>query len=298
MIRESVDDMVTNHDEADTLVCFYARCMDSSGETGNTVVRASDTDIAIIFLYHSHTFTATLWMDTGTNAKNTRRYINLTAIGEVLGPLLCESLPAFHAFTGCDYTSAFVRKGKKRPFAKLEKSKDTQRVFASLGSEKGVTATNRVSLQTFTASMYGAKQKESWMPLNKYRHKVFQKAYRPKATAKNPLEKLKGLDSSGLPPCESELTTHVNRSAFIATMWVNADQKEVDQHPKQHDGWELEDDTYNIVWFKGQQLPDTLVPEEGDTGSNVGDPDEDFVLSSDDEAGDLGSDEDIVEDSE
>ena len=80
VIRESVDDMVTNHDEGDTLVCFYARWMDSSGETWNTVVRASDTDIAIIFLYHSHTFTATLWMDTGTNAKNTRRYINLTAI--------------------------------------------------------------------------------------------------------------------------------------------------------------------------------------------------------------------------
>ena len=52
------------------------------------------------------------------------------------------------------------------------------------------------------------------------------------------------------------------------------------------------------MWFEGQQHPDTLVPEEGDTGSNVGDPDEDFVLSSDDEAGDLGSDEDIVEDSE
>ena len=119
VIRESVDDMVTNHEEADTLVCFHARCMDNSGETGNIVVRANDTDIAIIFLYHSHTFTATLWMDTGTNAKNTRRYINLTAIGEVLGPLLSESLPAFHAFTVCDYTSAFVKKGKKRPFARL-----------------------------------------------------------------------------------------------------------------------------------------------------------------------------------
>ena len=31
---------------------------------------------------------------------------------------------------------------------------------------------------------------------------------------------------------------------------------------------------------------------------NVGDPDDDILLSSDDEAGDLGSDEDIVEDSE
>lgn len=304
VIRESVEHMATNHEEADSLVCFHARCMETNGETGNIVVRASDTDIAVILLYHSPTFTATLWMDTGTNAKNTRRYINLTAIGKVLGPLLCKSLPAFHAFTGCDYTSAFVKKGKKRPFAKLEKSKDMQRVFASLVSEREVTATNHKSLQAFTASLYGAKQKESEMPLNKYRYKVFQKAYGPKATTKNPLDKLKGLDASGLPPCESELMAHVNRSAFVATMWANADQKEIEQHPKQHDGWELEGDTYNIVWFEGQQVPDTLVPKEGDTASIAGDPEDDFipdheddfVLSSDDETGDLGSDEEIVED--
>jgi len=106
------------------MVCFHARCMDNSGEIGNITVRASDTDIAIILLYHSPPFTATLLMDTGTNGRNTRKYINLTAVGEVMGALLCESLPAFHAFTGCDYTSAFVRKGKKRPFAILEKKQE------------------------------------------------------------------------------------------------------------------------------------------------------------------------------
>jgi len=84
--------------------------------------------------------------------------------------------------------------------------------------------------------MYGAKQKDSLMPLNKFRYKVFQKAYGPKATAKNPLKKLKGLDAGGLSPCESELTCHINRSAFIAKMWANADKKEIDQHPKKHDG--------------------------------------------------------------
>jgi len=183
-------------------------------------------------------------------------------------------------------------------FAKLERNKDIQRVFASLGSEKCVTATNHKSLQAFTASVYGAKQKESAMPLNKYRHKIFQKAYGPKATAKNPLEKLKALDASGLSPCELELSSHVSRSAFIARMWANADQKEIDQHPTQHDGWELDDGTYNIVWFEGQQLPDTLVPEVSDTASNVGDPDDDLVVSSHDEAADLGSDEEIIEDSE
>jgi len=174
------------------MVCFHARCMDNSGEIGNITVRASDTDIAIILLYHSPPFTATLLMDTGTNGRNTRKYINLTAVGEVMGALLCESLPAFHAFTGCDYTSAFVRKGKKRPFAILEKNKNIQQAFVSLGSDKGVTDNDRKSLQAFTASTYGAKQKESLMPLNTFRYKVFQKVYGPKATAKQSLGETQG----------------------------------------------------------------------------------------------------------
>lgn len=40
VVRESVEDMVTNHEEADTMVCFHARCMDNSGEIGNIIVRA------------------------------------------------------------------------------------------------------------------------------------------------------------------------------------------------------------------------------------------------------------------
>ena len=31
---------------------------------------------------------------------------------DVAGPDLCAALPAYHAFTDCDYTRAFVRKGK------------------------------------------------------------------------------------------------------------------------------------------------------------------------------------------
>ena len=135
--------------------------MDNSGEIGNITVRASDTDIAIILLYHSPPFTATLLMDTGTNGRNTRKYINLTAVGEVMGALLCESLPAFHAFTGCDYTSAFVRKGKKRPFAKLEKNKDIPQAFVGLGSDKGVTDNDRKSLQALSFYLWSKAEGES-----------------------------------------------------------------------------------------------------------------------------------------
>ena len=282
VIREPIEDMVTNREEADTLICYHAKCIDDTEGTQNIVVRASDTDIAIILLYHLRSFTATLWMDTGSNTRNSRRYINLSAIGEVLGPLLCQSLPAFHAFKGTDYTSAFVKKGKKRPFLKLEGSKETQRIFANLALEDEVTGTNYNSLKAFTATLYGARQKERDLSLNKYRHKLFQDTYGPKATAKNLLGKLKGLDASALPPCESEIAMHMNRSAFIARMWANAHEKNIDQHPKLQDGWtqEGQEDQYTIVWFQGPQLPDSLIPEEGDMTE---DSDDDLARSSDDE---------------
>ena len=74
------------------------------------------------------------------------------------------------------------------------------------------------AVQSFTNSIYGAKSKvAAGMPL-KFRYEVFEKAYNPKVNSKNPLDKLKGLDASGIPPCESELVCHVRRAAFVAKM--------------------------------------------------------------------------------
>ena len=127
------------------------------------------------------------------------------------------------------------------------------------------------------------------MSLNKHRHKLFQETYGPKAN--NLLGKLKNLDASALPPCESEIAMDVNRSAFIARMWANAHEKNIDQHPKLQDGWtqEGQEDQYTIVWFQGPQLPDSLIPEKGDMTE---DSDDDLARSSDDEEN-FNSDDDV-----
>ena len=49
------------------------KAISDSGVGGNTVVRASDTDIAVILLYHCHKYAMTVWMDVGTSK---RRCIN------------------------------------------------------------------------------------------------------------------------------------------------------------------------------------------------------------------------------
>ena len=38
----------------------------------------------------------------------------MTKLAEVLTPEICMALSAFHAFTGSDYTAAFLRKGKAK----------------------------------------------------------------------------------------------------------------------------------------------------------------------------------------
>ena len=79
-----------------------------------------------------------LWMDVGTAAKNNRRYISLTEICSMLGSSLCAALPGFHALTGSNYTSSFVRKGKVRPFKNLQNQTATQNACAMMARNTDV----------------------------------------------------------------------------------------------------------------------------------------------------------------
>ena len=80
-------------------------------------------------------------------------------------------------------------------------------------SDESVNNDSMKAVKLFTNSIYGAKSKVAvGMPLNKFRYKVFEKAYSPKANSKNPLDKLKGLDASGIPPVSyTHLTLPTNR---------------------------------------------------------------------------------------
>ena len=232
-------------------------------------------------------------MDVGTASRNDRRYINLSAISEALGQLVCDALPGFHAFTGCDYTSAFVRKGKVRPFAILEKDIPAQKAFANMSQEKLDNASVE-TLKFFTSKIYGARV-SSKCALNEHRYKVFEKGFGPKASSKNPLEKLKGIAASAIPPCEAELIEHIHQASFVARMWANADQKDIEQHPSVSDGWNLDENgLYQIIWFKGSQLPKALIPDVDHDVENDDSETEMEISSSDEE--DMLSDEEASSD--
>ena len=104
--------------------------------------------------------------------------------------------------------------------------------------------------------LYGARKTVS---LNKHRFNVVDQTYNRSTNAKTPFDKLKSIAGSSMPPYEAELAPHIDKNAFVARLWGSAHQQYLDKTPTS--GWEIIDGVFQIVWFNGDQLPSSLLPE-------------------------------------
>lgn len=93
----------------------------------------------------------------------------------------------FPCLTGSDYTSAFYKKGKKRPFKIFEESKNCHTAFAEMTLGK-VEVNSIREIMSFIARIYGVKANQAHS-LNSYCYRVFDRAYAIKARPRNLLEK-------------------------------------------------------------------------------------------------------------
>eukprot|EP00794_Sanderia_malayensis_P021369 gene21369-23451_t len=103
------EELFSNQEEADTktfLCCKHAELLGH----GNICIVTVDSDIAIYAIYFADQFKSNLYIRIGS--KNSTRVLDIKAIYDNIGPSVASSLPALHAFTGCDYTSAFHGIGK------------------------------------------------------------------------------------------------------------------------------------------------------------------------------------------
>jgi len=117
----SVRQLSSTQLEADTCMLLYAidfdRRMSSKNVTGRLVVQSPDTDVMILLILYMQQMEAVqdLWMETGTITRtlDLRRLIPIHKIADKVGPVVCNTLPAVHALTGCDTVShslALVRR--------------------------------------------------------------------------------------------------------------------------------------------------------------------------------------------
>ncbi|KAK3740394.1 hypothetical protein QZH41_000915 [Actinostola sp. cb2023] len=117
----TVEELNADHEEADTRMLLHAEHASQDGQ--RIVIQSPDTDVLILCVSHYDDIGCEeLWFRTGV--KDRLRYIPAHKISLLLGPRMCKVLPAFHAVTGCDSTSALSGIGKKKAWKMISKSKE------------------------------------------------------------------------------------------------------------------------------------------------------------------------------
>ena len=157
MVKKIEEEYRCSHEEADSRMLFHlSKCSTPS----NIVIRTVDTDVLIIALGSLHLLAEgkQVWIETGLVTKNTLTYININQIHNHFGVGFCTALPAFHTFSGCDYTASFNRKGKIRPMKLLEKNESVQQVFSKLHDWDAITEEDIQVVEGFVCAMYGKKR--------------------------------------------------------------------------------------------------------------------------------------------
>jgi hypothetical protein len=131
--REECDNLFSTHEEADNRMFYH---LTSVANNSNVIIKTADTDCLLIGLGCKDKFPTliNLWFEVGT--QNNVRFISLNQLYRHIGEKLCKALPFYHAFTGCDYTSSFSRRGKVKPLKILENLEVVQDVFVNLSQQQ------------------------------------------------------------------------------------------------------------------------------------------------------------------
>ncbi len=164
------------------------------------VIRSPDSDVATIALSVTHHIDTQLIVRAGTHHRT--RYLDLIVIGRGLGREMCNVLPGYHAFTGCDSTIAFTGRGKVSGFRLLKDDVSFRNAMAGIGQSFGMYAEQLAKGEQAICTLYGRKQLTN---VNSARHRMF----RTQTT-----------DPCNLPPCQSADQNHPRRANYQAAIWM------------------------------------------------------------------------------
>ena len=220
-------------EEADTRMFLHAAHAARLGHQ-RILLRTVDTDVVVIAIRLFHILDVEeLWIAFGVG-KNYRS-IPVHDIAKNLGPLKSAGLSFFHAFTGCDTTSAFAGRGKKTAWDIWSVFPEISDTFKALSdSPEEISSQNMAHIERFVVLMYSKTSSES--TVNNARQKLF---YQGSRSLENIL------------PTQVALLQHVKRSVYQAGYkWCHL----LVPHPHLPSpavwGWMLKDTFWTSHWLE------------------------------------------------
>ncbi|KAK7901340.1 hypothetical protein WMY93_018109 [Mugilogobius chulae] len=238
----------SGHLEADTMIVHNAVSAATESSASTVLVRCDDSDVFLLLVKHAFRIKAQIIMDLGHSSKNNRRCINITDLANKVGPEVCAALPAFHAFTGCDYLAAFNRKGKCRLFDAMIRDKTVLKVFKDLGKKQTVPSRIQQALMAFTCQIYGQNKERD---PDKARYNAV-KGKMPKCN---------------ITPCKKVLIEKIKRTNLVAHIYRSAHLADIEVWDPEKHGWIMAQGRLQLLWFTGDQGPANLYYESNESDS-------------------------------
>jgi len=188
------------HEEADTRLLLHASECGKNGMR-KLMIRTVDTDVVVLaIVYFSQMSISELWIAFG-NGKQFR-YIPVHEIVNTLGEDKSKVLHVFHAFTGCDQTSAFQGRGKNTAWATwMSSDESVTEAFTQISQRPTIQDVMSAApvLERFVVRMYD--RTSQCQNVNEARKVLFA-------------QKDRSLEN--IPPTNDALLQHTKRAAYQA----------------------------------------------------------------------------------
>ena len=176
--------------------------------------------------------------------KDRLRYVPVPDVSHELGEKLCRALPALHAITGCDSTSALAGIGKKKGWQVLLRNEQHQDSLSLLGSQRNLSDGTTAQCEAFICDLYPRSRMKP-RTVDELRYFLFCQNRKQK----NEL----------LPPTSDSLLQHLKRVNYQTLVWRKALSAIQHLPQPESNGWVREDSSLKPVYMTKEPAPSSLL---------------------------------------
>ena len=228
--------------DADTLICSTAIHKATNGEAVTVV--ADDTDVLVLLVHHWQPFMAEVYMKREARGNFKGTVISIAKVKENVGGQVAKRLPAIHAFSGCDTTSAIYGHGKLTCFKKLS-AISLGCLVDTLGHTDATQQDVGQAAIKLMVALYGGQPERDSLP--NMRYSVYTKLCTYSKTAVRPEQ---------LPPTERAAYLHGLR-VHLQTKQRKANENDV-ANPNEW-GWKVINNTLTPTMTNESPAPSELM---------------------------------------
>ena len=225
------ESLYSNQEEADTKMFFCSQHAIEESSCRNICISTVDSDVGILASYYKNVLSSNLFLQIGSKGK--KRILDISEMHERIRKDVSDALPALHALSGCDCTSAFFGIGKQKMYKVVKKYNQFKDVLPRMGGSVHFEMDIFLVIQEMISECYAVKSCKS---INDVRYKKF-------------CTKTKAPEPQQLPPTEDELLFHCQRANYATYIWKFALVPNVNFPRPNGFGWTDVNNQLEIKWM-------------------------------------------------